>query len=250
MVLVTFLSWQTVLERIPQEWKRLLRDRPCEDGYRELEIYSEIRKRHKTAKWSYKLLLSKSEFTVPNIAQEKWERDLRMQIAWTQVFKSTFETTTDFKLRWMQFRILHRILPTNRLLNVYGIHENGSCDRCPGLSENIMHVFWECPPIRSFWSNLKEMLHLVRPLSPGSVILGTCDKNGPLTLVSLRQCILLAKAYIWQCKCGCCVPVMNGFCAFAKKYLDIERYIAICTGKESKYNNDFGQLAGMLRRDV
>ena len=110
--------------------------------------------------------------------------------------------------------------------------------------------FGECPPVRSFWNGLKEILHLATPVSFSSIILGTCDKNGPLTLVSLRLSVLLAKSYIWQCKCACNVPLLNGFRAFANRYLSIESYIAQCSGKKSKYDDQFGQLAALLRQNV
>ena len=97
-------------------------------------------------------MMKNSTVTTPKVAQEKWERELRIEgVSWHCVFKWVYEITNDFKLRWLQLRILHRILVTNKMSCIFDIRDSGACERCSEPSESILHVFWECPFSRHFW---------------------------------------------------------------------------------------------------
>ena len=63
-------------------------------------------------------------------------------------------STTDTKLRWLQFRILHNILTTNRSVAKFKQDQNPLCQFCKSHSETIHHLFWKCSKVKTFWNEL------------------------------------------------------------------------------------------------
>ena len=57
-------------------------------------------------------------FQVPNITFEKWGAELNLgpTFCWKNILTFPFSLVKDTNLRWVQFRIIHRILGTNSLL--------------------------------------------------------------------------------------------------------------------------------------
>ena len=86
--------------------------------------------------------------------------------------RKIYVCTADFRLRWLQLRIVHRIIPTNSRLCIYGIRPSDSCDRCPGIRESLLHLFWLCPAVLHFWAQFRRLFGLQNPLSAPGVILG------------------------------------------------------------------------------
>ena len=165
-------------------------------------------------------MLEASKVTKPENAQSKWERDLQLpdqSYAWEQVYASLRKTTNDVKLRWLQTRIIHRILPTNRLLSIFGIKESAKCERCSSPAETILHLFWECNSCKIFWEELRKKLSLDAPFTAEEVLLGTMTGNEKWTAASMRLCILLGKQYIWQIKHNGSEINVRVFFAFLKK---------------------------------
>ena len=52
--------------------------------------------------------------------------------------------TKDRNLPWLQLRILHRILPVKRYLNILKIKGTDKCDFCKNDAETIEHLFVDC----------------------------------------------------------------------------------------------------------
>ena len=55
-----------------------------------------------------------------------------------------FRSTKDSKLQWLQFRINHHILVTNKFLLKIGKTEGQLCTFCHTEIEYIYHLFWDC----------------------------------------------------------------------------------------------------------
>ena len=239
-----FLMWHTVLQALPGNWKRMIAaGRSGTDEEPEIDIYETIQRKRKIAGWAYSLMLKESDISIPEKAQNKWEGELRVEReSWNDVFKSVYELTNDFKLRWLQLRILHRILATNKMLFIFHIRDDGKCDRCSDPSENILHIFWDCPSSNEFWIDFQQKLAVTRSLSPSMIILGIDDENSPIASPSLRLGVLLGKAFIWQCRNNGVLPRVVGFMEFLKRHLEVEQYIAETVGKTEKFHERFGQL--------
>ena len=60
----------------------------------------------------------------------------------TDVFKVCFKTTSDSVIQWLQYRILHRILPVNYYLKKINVMTSDKCSFCKEDTETIQHVFF------------------------------------------------------------------------------------------------------------
>jgi len=63
---------------------------------------------------------------------------------WQCLFELPFLITSDVKVQWFQYRLIHRILGTNSLLNKMKITDDPLCSFCKQSDENLEHLFCEC----------------------------------------------------------------------------------------------------------
>ncbi len=84
-------------------------------------------------------------------SQKKWLEtlDIRNQ-DWRKYYLLPYRTTNDSKLRILQFKIIHRILATNKRLKLFGYKDSDLCDFCKTEIETISHLFWECGVTKQF----------------------------------------------------------------------------------------------------
>ena len=45
----------------------------------------------------------------------------------------------------MQYKIIHRMISTNKKLYLYGIKDSNKCEKCEEEEETITHLFCDCP---------------------------------------------------------------------------------------------------------
>ena len=242
-----FLLWNAVLKAIPREWIQIIQNDVTRMENERLKVYEELQNVEKTAKWSYPLLTKNSKVTYPENAQRKWKNDLGIsEVTWSKVYKHLYAITDDVRLKWLQFRILHRIIPTNKALRIFGIKDSSKCERCSDPCETILHVFWNCKYAREFWSRLKTRLLLTKPLSPRDIILGNDKGNGALAAAPLRFCILIGKEFIWQCRNAGTTPDVDRFFIKLIKYISVEKCIAINKGTMAKFVNRYGDVIRVM----
>ena len=78
---------------------------------------------------------------------------------WEKIYLLPFKTTLDTKLRECQYKILNRILYTNKTLFKFKKVD------CPLLGfyekelETIEHLFFHCTKVCMFWDDLKVVLN-------------------------------------------------------------------------------------------
>ena len=61
--------------------------------------------------------------------------------------------TEDTKLRWLQFRVLHNILTTNRSVAKFRPEQKTLCQFCKSHSEIIHHLLWLCNKVKNILNN-------------------------------------------------------------------------------------------------
>ena len=136
---------------------------------------------------------------------KKWSKHTEIsEEDWIDSFQKLIVTTTDPKLRWIQYRILHNILTTNRSVSKFIQHQTDLCSFCNRKSETIVHLFWECPKTNLFWKELQNIfnnrcLHSFNfKFTKNLVFFGHCEK-----ITTDKICdfiILMAKFFIYRCK--------------------------------------------------
>ena len=132
---------------------------------------------------------------------------------WNCIFELPFLITNDVKVQWFQYRIIHRILGTNSLLNKMKITDDPLCTFCKQSEENLEHLFWECQISKA----------IVDGILPGQsfpfinrtiFLLGYLTKSAS----AINNVILFIKLYLYKCKMNKCIPSIAG----AKKYIKYE----------------------------
>ena len=85
-------------------------------------------------------------------SEAKWNELITSEnIDWYNTYNlNTFRVTLNQRLRYFQFRILHRNIGVNKLLFNMGISSTNICSLCSISIETISHLFWECPVTKKF----------------------------------------------------------------------------------------------------
>ena len=151
---------------------------------------------------------------------------------WHNAFSFLKWTTKDTKLRWLQYRILHSILTTNRSVSKFKENQSDLCSFCNRDSETIIHLFYECTVVEKFWKDLSFLLNKRCKHSNNFQI----NKNKRLILFGQSDnvytdnicdvIILMAKFYIYRCK-------VNGTSLILKNFIH-ELYNRYCMEKGVK----------------
>ena len=164
----------------------------------------------------------------------KWNTKLAKNVNWKDCFYKV-QKISDIALKWLQIRIVHRIIATNVMLKEMGVAQTDKCSFCKNERESIQHTFWLCQHVHNFWEKLENAfnercnnVHNLR-LTESLVLLGT-DQNIKTDSV-FYFIILLAKQYVYRCKYKEVVPNLDVFMKLLKNRFRIEQYNARINSK-------------------
>ena len=97
---------------------------------------------------------------VKNKGFHKWQQITHITLnQWKNSFKILKQSTHDTKLRWLQFRVLHNILTTNKSVSKFNPEQNPLCQFCKSHSETIHHLLWQCNKVQIFWKELSNIIN-------------------------------------------------------------------------------------------
>ena len=172
----------------------------------------------------YDMLLNSDYVRLP--CYDKWENIISSTLPdsdWKAFSTIANKCTISTDLKWLQYRILHRLLPTNQFL--FRIHyvDNPLCTFCKQTEETIYHIFWECNTVKRIWLDLKNWLNTVDvqlSFSNIQVIFGVKGKNN----YALNAIIILVKNIIYKCTKKGIIPNFN----YIKRQIAQYYYISKC----------------------
>ena len=168
----------------------------------------------------------------------KWNLSFT-DLNWTLIFSKCFKISNDTKLQWFQARTLHRILPTNRYLNICKIADNHDCTFCSNEIETIEHLFWECIYARTFWDDLLKLLksrctHCDRFVFTKELVIFGIQKSVRLDN-AISFIMLYAKFFVYKCKLEKIIPQCDNYIKALKIRLKTEKYNAIVQKQRDKF---------------
>ena len=99
-------------------------------------------------------LINKSE--ILSICKE-WRDKYQIDKQTSDVWNISHKCCSEVKLRQLQWKILHKIYPTNTLLSKMKIKEHEECDFC-SERDDITHFFASCPVSRKVWSEAEKKI--------------------------------------------------------------------------------------------
>ena len=178
-------------------------------------------------------------------SEYKWQQKMECNFDdfwWKKCNTQIFKCTKDVKLRWFQFRIVHRILSTNQFLKKIQIADSDLCSFCHEMPETLIHIFCKCRFVTCFWENfqlwLNDKFHLNLKITILEIIFGYFSQNNEI----LNLCIILAKFHIYKQKLRNSLPCVEGVKKEIFYYKRIEEYIFKTKFQYGKFLQKWGLL--------
>ena len=105
----------------------------------------------------YVSCLKKQHENSQRTLKEKWVRDIRYFHCGSMwdVSKATKNTY----IQTFHFRLISRIIATNKFLQIIGKTEDNSCTFCSSEVETINHLFWGCRVVQRFTSEIDNVMN-------------------------------------------------------------------------------------------
>ena len=119
------------------------------------------------------------------------------------VYELPFKVTLDSRLRWLQHRITHGILVTNRWLHWVGIKDDDTCMYCDHV-ETFAHLYTGCDVINIFWDDISANISFMSRLNVFEKLHGHIGKIENFMLIN--QWLITACQCIYVCRGTCKVP--------------------------------------------
>ena len=133
----------------------------------------------------------------------KWNEDLGIEIekyTWEQFFTVCFKTVQENELIWFQYRLIHRILGTQRLLYKMGIVQSELCLMCQSDTETLKHLFCDCSISRQIWNDVRLWIAsktgFILNLSPQEILLGYTMRDQHF--LPVNTIIMVVKSHIFS----------------------------------------------------
>lgn len=90
----------------------------------------------------------------------------------------------------MQLKVVHRVHSTNASLARIYPNVEPFCPRCRGQLADLIHMFWLCPKLSSFWRDVWNTIGLI-PVETHVLLLNKANVVVAFSTLLARQLILL-----------------------------------------------------------
>jgi len=165
---------------------------------------------------------------IPPSAKTKYENKFKTDLDWPDIYTLPAKCCLDTKTREFQFKVLHRIVYTKKLLYKIGKSDSPLCSFCGSHEETLEHLLVECEKVDVFWKLLAEWLAaynvILEYLNEVDIILGVCKLGDDKVLIN--HILLLAKYFIYKCSLKKMIPTVSLFVPRIRYTYDIEFRIA------------------------
>uniref|UniRef100_A0A8C5PFE7 Reverse transcriptase domain-containing protein n=1 Tax=Leptobrachium leishanense TaxID=445787 RepID=A0A8C5PFE7_9ANUR len=112
----------------------------------------------------------------------RWDKDLSLNSSeedWFYATETVYKYTRSTNLRESHLKLLYRwYLTPNRLAYIPG--QSGMCWRCGTSIGSILHIFWQCPLLASFWGKVSRLISHCTGLS-----MSLCPKQYLLNMLPI-----------------------------------------------------------------
>ena len=244
-----FLEYHGIINSIQSTWGQEL-NHISKETIEENNNIVRLKSKIKPSKCFYPIFISKIS-EEPRRVKDKWafEIDLTIDLnRWKEVFKLPYKITYDTKLQSFQYKVLHRILPTNSLLMKCNITATELCTFCHETKESILHLFCNCSHSITIWRNIESELKIKCNLDirfdKENIILGTF---GQQCNALINHLILLVKRFLYICKCREELPTFTKCIFFLQEQKKIDQYsFHLYTNKKLKQIKKIWQVLNFI----
>ena len=161
-------------------------------------------------------------------------------LPWSKIYSLNKWANPDTRTRSFQFKLLHRILPTNAFLKAIRVINDDRCSICKNEKETLEHVFIYCPFTRHLWDNvesyLTQKLHYNVKFTTSERLFGVLRGSKALNHITT-----LTRKHIYFSKLNEEKPNMKDLEKYINQTIQLEKYgakISQTSGKfETKWEN-------------
>lgn len=92
-----------------------------------------------------------------NLASSKWERDLSINLSdieWGKIYTIIHKGSINVNVQENGFKLFSRWYNTPLKLNKINPGVPSTCWRCNKEEGSLLHIWWDCPLIRKFWTDV------------------------------------------------------------------------------------------------
>ena len=163
----------------------------------------------------YRLYLTENVYSSP-CCERFWRNKFEVTITEGH-WNIARNTTSESRLRELQWKLLHNIYPTSIMLFKMGRAISDKCPYCPGLTDYIEHFFFDCNKIKPVWNCVSEFFYAKYNkniiLSRNEALLGILEYNNlSISMIqSLNHLILIAKMSISKYRYGTPILIQTIF---------------------------------------
>ena len=229
---INFLDFESLKRSIPKTWNNLIAahvDWMPENVYNSTD---KLLKTKKACRFIYSCLVG---HCLPRriIHENKWELILGCTLdtkCWESSYVLINQITMDTKLRSFQYKILHRLIVTNKNLKLWNIKNDDKCTFCEIQVETLEHLLSDCVYSKSLWFDLAEWLlpeiNMYSLVNTKNIIMGVSNGQDWTSIVNLL--FLLTKRYIYVQRCLKQRLVFRSLLDYFLVYRKIELNISDC----------------------
>ena len=152
------------------------------------------------------------------------------------IYTYPFSATSDTVLTSFQYKILHRILPTNNYVFTCKLKNSILCDFWSSFIETIEHIFGECPITQHLWSQrVLNNRGIMITLNIMDVCIGTNQCRNQNSCINFV--LLLMKYVIYTTTLNEMIAVFCVFRNYLHKRINLEKQIAVTNIKLEIFYN-------------
>ena len=227
-----FLQYNSILSSIPQNWKKLLQENSKDPVMPPTSISS------LSCKAIYSILLNLEDLPPPT-SEKKLLTSGVEKSELNKIYLLPFKATREIKLTMFQYKIIHRILPTNSLLCKMKKVASPSCPFCPSECQTLWHLFVNCKQASSFWNRFLEWYSTS---SNTKLLLSELEVMFRIIRchtywLALNHLIILGKYFLYVNALNTITCCFDDFVSLVRNKVYLEKYIAVTCNKEKEFRN-------------
>lgn len=254
--IIDFITYNRIIRCIPERWKDVLINQPfIPYEFANYKNNIEYLIQNKTpSQMVYSRLLLEGSSAKRDYVPQTWAGELGLagfdDNAWFTSCAQVMRISNCTKLRYFQYRLLHRFLTTNWTRSRWDLTQDPACSLCKQNCETIVHLFWECPKSGGLWKTMLRWLKYICKLDiKDNVTLDVMIFNnfkGPQQWL-VNTILLITKQYIYAQKCLDKELNFLQLMQAVARYEKLERAIACKNNTQKKHNRKWGAYLAIYK---
>lgn len=182
----------------------------------------------------------------------KWQNNILLPASfkWNDLIQQVRKYTKDTTLIWFQTRIIYRTIATNTLLQKINIMADNTCSFGCGEQETIVHLFYDCIFVESFWTGLVSYINQksslnIQMFTNTEILFGKKHAD-----TVLNKILLQAKWYIYKCRGRKLQPRINSFKKEIINLYNVERINSYKKNCQSQFFHAWESYKSLICNEI